>query len=83
MLYQEVNTYAHQDSATSLDAHKDDSSINARSSFPNTISDVNSSTKDASCFMIDREENKERTCNFRAKIEMDRRKAGCISFLVV
>ena len=60
MLYQEVNTYAHQDSATSLEAHKDDLSVNARSPFPNTISDGNSLTEDASCFMIDREENKER-----------------------
>ena len=60
MHYQKVTTYAHQDSTTSVYAHADDTSINARSPFPNTLSDATSSTEDVSCCMIDRDEKKKR-----------------------
>ena len=55
-----MTTYAHQDSATSLDAHEDHTSISARSPFTNTLSDGNSSTEDASYSMIYKKEKKGR-----------------------
>ena len=51
MQYQEESTNAHHDS-TKLDEYEDDTSINAGSRF--------SSTEDASCSMIEKEEKKER-----------------------